>query len=137
VSLRKINKDGLELIKKFEVLRLRAYLCPAGVWTIGYGHTKTAKRGMVITEAEAERLLREDMIDFENGVNSMVKAKLNDNQFSALVSFAFNVGNANLKRSSALRMINEGRLKDGAESLKRWNKAKGVVLEGLVRRREA
>jgi lysozyme len=137
VSLRKTNKAGIDLIKRFEGLRLRSYLCPAGVWTIGYGHTKTAKPVMKITEEQAEELLHQDLIGFENAVNAMVKPKLTDNQFAALVSFAYNVGNANLRKSSVLRLINEGRLAEGAAALRRWNKAGGKVLPGLIRRREA
>ena len=99
----KITNEGINLIKKFEGLRLEAYLCPAGVWTIGYGHTKGVKKGDKITEETANMLLELDLNDFIVGVQKLLKKNINNNQFSALVSFAFNLGLANLKSSTLLK----------------------------------
>ena len=138
----KINETGLALIKSFEGLRLKAYKCPAGVWTVGYGHTgKDVKPGMVITEEQAEELLRQDLERFENGVLDLLTIpELTSNQFSALVSFSFNVGLGNFKKSTLLKMINKGN-KDELEAIhsqfKRWVWAGSQILPGLQRRREA
>ena len=92
----KISDNGIELIKKFEGCQLTAYRCPAGVLTIGYGHTKNVKEGQKITKKKAEQLLREDLERFETHVNSYRKKyKFNQNEFDALVSFAFNIGSIN------------------------------------------
>ena len=138
----KINETGLALIKSFEGLRLKAYKCPAGVWTVGYGHTgKDVKPGMIITEEQAEELLRQDLERFENGVLDLLTIpELTSNQFSALVSFSFNVGLGNFKNSTLLKMINKGN-KDELEAIhsqfKRWVWAGSQILPGLQRRREA
>src|SRR5690606_20728399 len=87
-----ISKQGLELIKQFEGLRLKAYKCPSGIWTIGYGHTKGVYPGMTITEELADKFLVDDIWYFERDVESLVKVPLTQGQFDALVSFAFNVG---------------------------------------------
>lgn len=140
---RDISARGIELIKHFEGLFLTAYLCPAGVWTIGYGHTGlrhrdgTVRAGRKITEAEAETLLRIDMDYFEGKVQSLVKVPLNDDQFAALVSFAFNVGEGNLASSTLLRRLNAGDYAGAAEQFARWNKAAGKTLAGLTRRRSS
>ena len=135
----KINDAGLNLVKSFEGFHLKSYKCPAGIWTIGYGHTGTVDgkaicEGMKITEAKATELLKQDMAKFENAVNncSALTFKPNENQFSALVSFAFNCGAGNLKtlvkgRSAAVV----------AEKMLLYNKANGEVLNGLTRRRKA
>lgn len=133
----KINDKGLELIKRFEGCRLTAYRCPAGVWTIGYGHTQDVKPGMAITKYDAERFLRQDIRRFEEGVTALVKVPLTSNQFSALVSFAFNVGVSALKSSTLLKKLNRGDLNGAANEFLRWNKAGGKELEGLTKRREA
>jgi len=134
----KINQDGLDLIKQFEGCKLEAYLCPAGIATIGYGHTKTAELGAVITEAEAEALLRADLKDAEDAVNQLVTVPINDNQFSALVSFVFNVGTDSFEHSTLLAMLNAyaSALTVSAQFL-RWNKADGQELPGLTRRRHS
>jgi lysozyme len=126
-----------ELIKSFEGLELEAYLCPADVWTIGYGHTKGVKEGDTVTKEEAEKLLDEDLAFFRNGVKRLVKVDLNENQFGALVSFAYNLGLGSLESSTLLKMLNAGDYDGAADQLLRWNKSKGKVLTGLVRRREA
>ena len=100
----KASSKALELIKQFEGLRLKAYLCPGGVWTIGYGHTAGVKSGMVITEAQAEKFLLSDIAVFEKAVNDQNLA-LTQNMFDALVSFTFNVGVGNFKRSTLLCKI--------------------------------
>ena len=134
---RAINKAGLELVNGFEGLRLKAYLCPANVWTIGYGSTGShVREGLVITEAQAEELLRSDLRRFEDFVAANC-SPATDNQFSALVSFAFNVGEGALKDSTLRRMHLEGDYAGAAEQFKRWNKAGGRELPGLVRRRAA
>lgn len=138
----KINETGLALIKSFEGLRLKAYKCPAGVWTVGYGHTgKDVKPGMVITEEQAEELLRQDLERFENGVLDLLTIpELTSNQFSALVSLAYNIGLGNFKKSTLLKMINKGN-KDELEAIhhqfRRWVYSGSNILPGLQRRREA
>ena len=131
----KMSKKGIELIKKYEGLRLTAYKCPAGVWTIGYGHTKGVKEGQKITNSQAEELLKEDLRVFENGVNKW-NLQINQYQFDALVSFAFNLGLANLGKSTLLKKVQanpqDKTIKD--EFLK-WVNAGGSKIEGLVRRR--
>ncbi len=137
----KISKKGLALIKHFEGLVLEAYLDPVGIWTIGYGHTKTAEKGMKITEPEAEALLLEDLEGFEKNVNKKIKVKLNSDEFSALCSFAFNVGNGAFGSSTLLKVLNKGDRKEAAKQFKRWVKGtiggKKVTLPGLVRRRDS
>ncbi len=135
----KINQAGLDIIKEFEGLKLKAYKCPADVWTIGYGHTgDEVVEGMEIDEEMAESLLLDDVEEAQEGVSQLVKyPHLNENQFSALVSFAYNVGLENLRISLLLRCLNLGNPKDAAEQFLRWNKAGGKVLAGLTRRRQA
>lgn len=133
----KINEQGLQIIKDFEGCRLTSYLCPAGVWTIGYGHTTGVKPGMRITNADAERLLRQDLVRFENAVTQLVKVSVTPNQFSALVSFAYNVGVGALKNSTLLRKLNGKNYRGAADEFLRWNKASGKVLPGLTKRRNA
>ena len=133
---RKINETGIALIKRFEGCRLTAYKCSAGVWTIGYGHTSGVHSGQAITQAQADALLRQDLEKFERYVNSTayvpITAQLNENQFAALVSFAFNCGQGNLKRLCAGR--NTGQI---AAAMPQYCKAAGRKLPGLVQRRAA
>lgn len=133
----KINQEGLNLIKDFEGCRLKAYLCPAGVWTIGYGHTQGVKPDMVITQLDADRFLLQDLKRFEEAVSSLVKVPITPNQFSALVSFAYNVGTGALYDSTLLRKLNNKDYKGAANEFLRWNKAGGKVLPGLTKRRIA
>lgn len=131
----KIRNIGI--IKKHEGLRLEAYLpTPNDVWTIGYGHTHTAKQGMKITEPQAEELLRRDIAWAENAVNKSAVVPLTQNQFDALVSFVFNVGEGAFGSSTLLRMLNAKDYEGAANQLLRWNKQKGRVLNGLTKRRE-
>lgn len=133
---RKINETGIALIKRFEGCRLTAYKCSAGVWTIGYGHTSGVHSGQAITQAQADALLRQDLEKFERYVNSTayvpITAQLNDNQFAALGSFAFNCGQGNLKRLCAGR--NTAQI---AAAMPQYCKAAGRKLPGLVQRRAA
>lgn len=125
-----------KLIKEWEQLRLEAYLpTPNDKWTIGWGHTSTAKKGMVITEQEAQALFDQDVAWAVDAVNSLVKVGLNQNQFDALVSFVFNIGTTNFRNSTLLRKLNNGDYEGAANEFPRWNKQKGKVLRGLVRRR--
>lgn len=132
-----IDSEGLKLIKSFEGMELEAYQDAVDVWTIGYGHTKTAEPGMVITEAKAEELLRQDLEEFEEAVTEAVQVSINSNQFSALVSFCFNLGAGSLFQSTLLKLLNQGDFQGAADQFPRWNKAGGQVLEGLTRRRKA
>lgn len=139
---RHINAAGLALIKRFEGLKLHAYICPAGVPTIGYGHTRTVTMQNVvdsktITEAEAECLLREDLETFEAAIGTLCKKPLTDNQFSALVCFAFNVGIGAFRNSTLLKKLNDGLFSEVRPQLMRWNKAGGKALPGLTKRRAA
>lgn len=134
---RAINKAGLELVKHFEGCKLTAYLCPAKVWTVGYGSTGAhVKPGMTITQAQADELLRSDLRRFEDYV-AKAAPKATDNQFSAMVALAFNIGEAALGRSTVLRKHLAGDYEAAAKAFGMWVKAEGKTLPGLVRRREA
>ena len=136
----KTSQRGIELIKKYEGLSLTAYKCPAGVLTIGYGHTKTVKPGMSINKEMAELLLKEDLIPVENAIRRHVKVQLNQNQFDALASFIYNCGERNFANSTLLKRLNEGKYQEVADEFMRWTKARqpgGMKeLPGLVKRRE-
>ena len=129
------SDKALDLIRQFEGLRLAAYKCPAGVPTIGYGTTRGVKMGMTVTKDEAEKLLQADVTPFSDRINKLVKVKLNQNQFDALVSFVYNVGSGAFADSTMLKLINQSLLDDAANQFIRWNKANGEVLTGLTRRR--
>jgi lysozyme len=133
----KTSQAGIDLIKTFEGIKLNAYLCPANVWTIGYGTTRGVKAGQVISAAKAEELLREDVREFERGVTEAVKVPLAQHQFDALVAFTYNVGLGAFRTSTLLRLLNKGEVAAAAGQFARWNKAGGKVLAGLTRRREA
>lgn len=134
---------GIDLIKKFEGLRLDAYICPAGVLTVGYGHTSAAgapavKPGMLVSREEAERILKADIDTFEDGVEKLVAGvNLNTCQFDALVSLAFNIGLGAFKKSTLLKKVKAGEFDAVPAQFMRWNKAGGRELEGLTRRRRA
>lgn len=154
--------QAVELIKSFEgildgdpsTVNLDPYLCPAGYWTIGWGHVALDPRGKQIkgaeneklarsvypggiTKAEAEVLLTDDVRRFSAGVEQLLKAKISDARFCALVSFAFNVGVGALERSTLLKLVNQGAFDQVAPQFLRWTKANGKELAGLKRRREA
>ena len=133
----KTSPKGIALIKEFEGLRLKAYLCPGGVWTIGYGHTAGVKPGMVISEAQAEEYLKADLIAFERYLNGLGLA-LNQNQFDALISFIYNVGTGNFSSSTLLRKVRANPQDNSImDEFLRWVYSKGRVLPGLQRRRLA
>lgn len=140
-----ISKQGLDLIKHFEGLRLKAYKCPSGVWTIGYGHTKGVYPGMVITEELAEKFLIDDVWNFEREVESLVHVPVTQGQFDALVSFAYNVGSdiddddiaEGLGDSTLLKLLNRGDYIGAANQFPLWVRSRGRVLPGLQKRRKA
>jgi lysozyme len=134
---RRINAAGLALIKTYEGLALRSYRCAAGRWTVGYGHTATAMPGQVIDETEADALLQADLRGFEKAVAELVQVPLNDNQFAALVSLAFNIGVTALARSTLIKLLNTGELDKVPAEFMRWTKVGTLELPGLVRRRTA
>lgn len=135
----KCNDAGIELIKKFEGFSPRVYLCPAEYPTIGYGHVVKDGESFDdgITEEQAEDILRSDVIIAENAVKNQVRVPLNSNQFSALVSFTFNLGSGSLQASTLKRRLNAGHYDEVPYQLMRWVFSGGVKLNGLVRRREA
>ena len=138
----KTSPSGLELIKEFEGLRLKAYKCPAAVWTVGFGHTSAAgdpvvTSGLVITKAEAEEILKCDLVQYEDAVRKLVKVVLTQSQFDALVSFTYNVGEAQFSRSTLLKRVNAGRFNEVPAEFMKWTKGGGKELPGLVRRRRA
>ena len=132
-----ISKEGIALIKKFEGCRLTAYQDSVGVWTIGYGHTKDVDEGLEITQQEAEVMLNEELLEYEGYINDMVEVPLEQCQFDALVCWVYNLGPTNLRKSTLLKFLNAGDYHSTPNQIKRWNKAGGEVLNGLVRRREA
>lgn len=126
-----ISEAGIKLIKEFEGLRLQAYKCPAGVWTIGYGHTKGVRPGQIITEKEADAFLIEDLKASEKAVNDL-NISMTQGEYDGLVSFTFNCGPGNLHK------LVDGRAMDVIkEKILLYNKANGTVLTGLMRRRRA
>lgn len=142
---RHINQLGLDLIKQWEGKYLIAYHGPAdrpGLLTVGYGHTDAAgppkvTAGMIITEKQAEDILKNDLFGCESDVAQLVKVPLNDNQFAALVSFVFNVGVANFRSSTLLRKLNAGDYASVPAELQKWTKANGKRVQGLANRRAA
>ena len=138
---RKVNALTLAHIKASEGLRLKAYPDPGSVdgnpWTIGYGSTSNVRKGMVITEQEAEARLVADLGTAENAVSRLVTVPLNDNQYGALVSFVFNVGVKAFSGSTLLRKLNAGDYAAVPAQLSRWNKNDGSVMPGLTKRRTA
>ncbi len=132
-----ISEEGLSLIKRFEGCRLEAYKCSGGVWTIGYGHTSGVKETDTITQDEADKLLQEDVEQFEKYVDDYVTVKLGQSQFDALVAWTFNLGVGNLRESTMLKKLNSEDYASVPSEMKRWNKAGGKTLDGLIRRRKA
>ncbi len=135
--MKTINSQGLELLKRFEGCRLKAYKDIVGIWTIGYGHIARVYPGQTITQEEADQLLEEDLRHFESGVSSFVKVNLTDNQFSALVCFSYNVGLGSLLKSHLLKRVNTEDFRGAAQEFLRWDSAGGVVRRSLLVRREA
>ena len=133
----KISEEGIELLKKFEGCKLEAYQDSVGVWTIGYGHTKGVYKGMTISQDDAEEMLEEEMKEYEGYIEEYVEVPLSQNEFDALVCWVYNLGPTNLRNSTLLMVLNQSKFDEVPEQIKRWNKAGGEVLKGLVRRREA
>lgn len=133
----KINDAGLDLIKRYEGLRLSAYRDPGGVPTIGYGHTRSVVMGTTITQAQAENLLRDDVSTAEGDVERAVKVAMNSNEFSALVSLAYNIGGTAFANSTLVKRLNAGDKAAAAEQFSVWRMDNGKVLPGLVTRRAA
>lgn len=135
----KLNEEGLNLIRSFEGLRLKAYLDIVGVPTIGYGETgPDIKLGLVWTREQAEQSFSKLVNEFAHQLKkSIFVDDLTDNQFSALVSLAYNVGLGAVKKSTLLALVNLRDYKGAAEQFLRWNKAAGKVVAGLTRRRQA
>lgn len=139
-----ISQKGINLIKKYEGCHLSAYLCPAGKWTIGYGHIGTISESGIlsvtentkIAQEQADKLFKSDLKAFEKCINTLVKVKLNQNQFDALVSFTYNEGCANLKKSTLLKLLNQGKYQEASEQLDRWVYCRGKKLNGLIKRRQ-
>lgn len=132
----RVSNEGVNFIKRWEGFRSEAYVCPAGVWTIGYGHTHTAKEGMCVTELQADYMLRRDLDYFGTKVASALKIQVNQEQFDALVSFAYNVGVGAYQTSTLLEKLNQGNFHAAAQEFDRWVHAKSKVLPGLVNRRK-
>jgi len=159
--VREISQVGLDLIKSFEgipdgdpsTVNLDPYLDPVGIWTIGWGHAIRVGNDFLrgkenrakafalypggLTLAQAEALLKADLLTRCRDVTAMLKREVNDNQFAALVSFAYNCGVANLKQSTLLRLVNAGDFAGASREFVKWNKSAGQVLAGLTRRRQA
>ncbi|RYM73242.1 lysozyme [Serratia liquefaciens] len=137
-----ISNKGIELIKRFEGLELKAYQDSVGVWTIGYGWTqpvdgKKIGPGMVIDQATADRLLKCGVVQYEQGVDQLVKVRITQGQFDALVSFAYNLGLRSLSTSTLLKKLNANDKQGAANEFGKWVNAGGVKLNGLVKRRAA
>jgi lysozyme len=139
----KLNDAGIKLMHDFEGCKLTAYLCPANKWTIGYGNTyyengKPVKQGDSITQERANQLFENIAQDFAKRVRALLRVIINENQFSALVSFAYNAGVANLNKSTLLRKVNANPADPTIDTeFLKWDKANGKVLAGLTRRRKA
>jgi lysozyme len=144
----KVGTKGIKLIEKYEGCKLEAYKCPAGVWTIGIGHTgtvlgKKVKEGMKITYSHAIKILNTDLKKFETYVNQYVQVPVTQNQFDALMSFCFNVGPGNLKKSTLLKKLNKKDYIGASAEFLKWNKGDVdgsgdlVVISGLTKRRQA
>lgn len=136
------TESALSLIREFEGLRTTAYKCPAGVWTIGYGHTEGVKEGDRVTEAGAWDLLRSDAERFAKRLTDVltgngIAGAINQREFDALVSFVYNVGIGAFVKSSVMRFLKQGDHESAGDAMLRWVYAGGKVLQGLVRRRSA
>lgn len=133
-----LSHTGLKMMMQAEGLRLESYRCPADVLTIGYGHTgPDVKPGMVITKDQAEMLLRDDVRFAEIGVRTYATVPLTQQQFDALVDFAYNCGIGAMRGSTMLRKLNSRDYLGAAEELTKWTRAGGKVMAGLVKRRQA
>lgn len=135
---RAINQAGLDVIKSFEGCRYKAYRCPAGVWTCGYGSTgPDVGPDTQWSPEQAQARLSSDLHKFEAGVLKLLSAETSDNEFSAMVCLAYNIGLGSFGKSSVLKLHNQKDRKGAGDSFLKWTKAGGRELPGLVRRREA
>lgn len=133
----KTSQEGIDLIKRFEGLRLTAYKCPAGIWTVGYGQTgPNIKQGTTVTLEQAEQLLATALLQYETAVEKYA-GKAHQNQFDAMVSLCYNIGLGNFSKSSVARLHKAGQYTGAASAFLLWNKGGGIVLAGLVNRRKA
>lgn len=131
------NQKGLALIKQFEGLRVKAYKCPGGIWTIGYGHTSGVRPEDTITESQAEQFLIQDIKEVELTLKYLLTGALvNENQWSALVSLVFNIGLGAFSRSTLRKLLPYSKTRAADEFLN-WNKAGGKTMAGLLKRRKA
>lgn len=130
-----MNALGIALVKEAEGCRLGAYRCPAGKWTIGYGHTAGVYPGMRITKKEAIALLESDLIKYEGIIKSLVKGNISSNQEAALVSLCFNIGETAFRKSTLLKLVNQGLYLEASEQFIKWCKVNKQVSEGLFNRR--
>ncbi len=134
----KINARGLVLLKDYEGCKLKAYKDSVNVWTVGFGHTgPDTGPGLVIDQAKADSLLLQDLEKFEKGIQSLLHVGLSPDGFSALVILAFNIGLGNFGKSTLLKLVNQGDFQAAAQEFIKWNKAGGLALPGLTRRRLA
>ncbi len=132
-----ISKNGIDLIKNFEGLSLKAYKCPAGVLTIGYGHTgKDVFKEQKITEKEAENLLIKDLIIHANNVNNLINVPLTQNQFDAIISFEYNIGINAFKNSTLLKLLNKKRYLEASNEFDKWIYCNKMKSKGLINRRK-
>lgn len=132
----KTSIKGINLIKEFEALRTEAYKCPAGVWTIGYGHTSNVRKGQVINELCAETFLAIDLQKCEYAINTSVTVPLNQNQFDALASFIFNVGVGAFQKSTLLKKLNNSDYTGAADKFDEWIYSNKKISQGLINRRK-
>ena len=136
-----VSRAAIEMIKRFEGYRRTAARLPDGRWTLGYGHTQTARAGARVSPEDAEALLLWDLIGVSHAINEHTFAPLNRNQFDALCSFVFNIGPENYRHSAVLRRLNEGQMLQAAACMEMWRKAdvggERIVIDALVRRRAA
>ena len=132
-----LSKTGIELLKHFEGCELKAYQDSVGVWTIGYGHTKGIYEGLEITQSEAEKMLQDELPEYEGYITDKVVPMLQQHEYDALVCWVYNLGPTNLSSSTLLKRLNAGEFKDVPFQMKRWDKAGGQPLLGLTRRRNA
>ena len=132
-----LSKTGIELLKHFEGCELKAYQDSVGVWTIGYGHTKGIYEGLEITQSEAEKMLVDELPEYEGYITDKVVPILQQHEFDALVCWVYNLGPTNLSSSTMLKKLNAGEFKEVPFQMKRWDKAGGQPLLGLTRRRNA
>lgn len=131
------SRTGIELLKHFEGCELKAYQDSVGVWTIGYGHTKGIYEGLEITQSEAEKMLQDELPEYEGYITDKVVPMLQQHEYDALVCWVYNLGPTNLSSSTLLKRLNAGEFKDVPFQMKRWDKAGGQPLLGLTRRRNA